>query len=205
MKREVSIHQTTRNGRGTTRTMSLIMLVALIVAPVPDAIAEETTVRSGTIVTGGDGLGYFVGDDLDGCRNAPDCRAWLEAGCAPALAGLEPGLTASIEDVADLADGRTPWRFAFEPVSDCCGGWGVVQFWRRNCTEIASSKWDSGDCQGGPPNYCSSTFLRIPRSARWMTVTGYPNFPWVTDYLHPQDALTLDWTLSGPTSLRSKR
>lgn len=176
------------------RAISAIILLALTVVPAPNAAADETTVRSGTIVTGGDELRYFVGDALEGCRMAPDCRAWLEADCDPALSGRDVGLTASIEDVADLADGTTPWRFELERDSSCCGGAGDLQLWSRNCTEITGSRWRSRQC-----DHCSSTVLRIPRAAKWMTVTGFPRLPWVNELLDP-DSLTLEWTLTGPAT-----
>lgn len=181
--------------------ISAIMVAALMVAPLPSASAGEKTVRSGTIVTGGSILWYFVGDQLDGCEMAPDCRVWLETGCDPALTGRDVGLTASIEDVADLADGRSRWRV--EIVSrQPQAAMAEIQFWGQDCAEIRRSRWRSGGCDlaDRSEDYCRSGLLRIPASARWMTVTGYPYLPWLAEV--DPESYTLNWTLIGPVARR---
>lgn len=177
------------------RIISVAVLCALALAPIPRAVAGEGA-RSGTIVTGGAGLDYFVGDRLAGCEMSPDCRAWLETDCNPALTGGEPALTASIVDVSELADGATSWVFRFETDFEY-GGRARVELWQQDCEEIASSRWRSTDCNGdGKTDYCESTTFSIPQSARWMTVTGYPSGPpWISDVPDP-GWMTLDWTLT---------
>lgn len=182
------------------RLISVAVLCALIMAPVPSAVAAEESL-SGTILTGGDGLRWFVGDRLSGCQMSPDCRAWLETDCDPALSGRDPAPTASIEDIGGFADGVTPWTFQFEPDFEY-GGWVTVQLWQEGCVEIESSRWrsvnSSGECAADP---CESISLVIPRTARWMTVTGYPSGPpWIGDVVDP-GWITLDWTLKGSRSV----
>ncbi len=155
------------------------------IVPVHSATTEKAPARSGTIVTGASGL---HSDLLLGCEMAPDCRAWLASRCNPALTGHDPALAASIEDVADLANRAAVWIFEHAPGAAALA---KVQLWRQNCTEIASFRSGSAEC-----NECS--FLDIPRSAKWMTVTGYTYNPWavwppVPNILRP---LTLEWTLT---------
>jgi hypothetical protein len=145
--------------------------------------ATPAPLRSGTIVSG-----VFVTGPFGDCDSMPDCRAWLESGCNPALTGHDPAWLSSIEDVADLADGRTrrifEWR-AGDPVGLQWGGI-VVQFWRQDCTQITSGHWRSWEHSYGP-GCCWSLdrkALRVPTAARWMTVSGS------TDNLH------VVWTLT---------
>ena len=145
--------------------------------------AEEGTLRSGSFVSGD---GWLFDSDLGGCQMAPDCIAWLESGCRTSLSGREPGFMSSIVDVASLSDGTTERRFQFgagHPAGLVWGG-AQVQFWDFGCEEIREARWHSTDCDedAGGRN-CYSTTFPIPRSATWMTVTGY------------QDDVNLAWTL----------
>jgi hypothetical protein len=142
----------------------LTMLLALPLAPTQSAIAKEGPVRSGTIVSGHSGLHHDV---LLGCEAAPDCRAWVARDCDPALTGRDPAFVTSIEDVAGLATVSSLWRFEHAPGA---AAYADVQFWRDDCTEIIGARWGSG--QRG------ASYLAIPRSAKWMTVTGYTYNPW---------------------------
>jgi hypothetical protein len=144
--------------------------------------------------------GWISNGTLEGCEKAPDCRAWVQSGCKPALAGRDPALLSSIEDVAGLADGRTMRFFSYDtdpmgltgPLGLRVGRIGLrwghidIQFWRQGCTEIRSLRWDlyqswrfGVEC---PP--CSSATFQIPASAKWMTVTS------------SQDNVNVDWTLT---------
>ena len=164
------------------RIISTTIVLALILGPIQTAAADEEPVRSGTILSGD---GWFFEQQLGGCQMAPDCAAWLQSRCDPALSGRDPGLMASIEDVRDLADGRTRWVFEFKP--GCCfvGGYAVVQFWQPDCTELRRNRWRSTGCDRDVNGkLCWSTTLSIPTSAQWMTVTGVP------------DNLSLTWTLT---------
>lgn len=140
-------------------------------------------VRSGSILTG---TGSFVDAQLGGCQVSPDCSVWLQSGCEGALAGWRRGLTASIVDVDELADGPPVERvFRFGSGDPWGPVWGGVQlqFWTSDCVEVPGTRWLSTDCDGRGGN-CQSTRLRIPRAAKWMTVTGY------------QDNVNLAWTLT---------
>jgi hypothetical protein len=183
-----------------TRARRIILfsvLLALVVAPVPSALAEEKTVLSGTVISDSRHWHPVFGH-REGCELAPDCRVWLESGCLPTLAGRQAGLTASIEDVAELAVQRSRWLFEFGTHRGYTGV-AEVQLWRHDCTEIVNRRWRASDCDGdGTGRYCRSTLLRIPSSARWMTITGYPYIPWLSELT--SEPLTLNWTLSGPVA-----
>jgi hypothetical protein len=110
---------------------------------------------------------------------------------------------ASIEDVADLAEEATSWRFDWENGYSDNAGWVVVQLWREDCTEIRSKKWCSvsGCNPYAAPPYSSgdngSALLRIPSSARFMTVTGWPYLPWPGQFVgEPLQRPIIDWTLT---------
>src|SRR5688500_10299748 len=88
------------------------LLAVLVATGSPLAQAKAAPLRSGTIVAGAGGSERAIGwpgQALDGeCQMVADCLAWLESGCDRDFAGREPATMASIIDVADLADGRTP-------------------------------------------------------------------------------------------------
>lgn len=161
------------------RIISMAVLIALIVVPAHGAAAGGQPVRSGNIVTG------YQSDHLLGepgtCWTAPDCVAWLKAGCAPALAGRQPAVMASIVDVADLADGVTSWWFDNDYGYTEYPGWVGIQLWRRDCTEIKRSRGSGNQ------------FLTIPARAKWMTVTAAPSLP----RLDWPDWPIIKWTLTG--------
>lgn len=168
------------------RMILVTALSALILMPAPSATADDRPVRSGTIVTG-----YWWGllGEPGTCGTAPDCRVWVDGGCQEALTGRDPAVMSSIEDVAALADRRPRWRFEFEPGWTENQGAAVIQFWRAGCSEITQSRWSSEVCG------CRSGFLRIPTSARWMTVTGVQGHP-PTSSNEPPEPMTIDWKLT---------
>jgi hypothetical protein len=141
-------------------------------------------VLSGSIVSG---TGWVLDGLTGGCQISPECAAWLQSGCDQTLELRNPGLTASIVDVDELADGPPIERvFRFGP-SDAGLVWGGVQlqFWSSDCVEIPRTRWRSTDCRGDETGVdCSSLRFRIPPEAKWMTVTGY------------QDNVNLAWTLT---------
>lgn len=170
------------------RMILVTTLIALILMPAHSATADDEAVRSGTIVTGY--WGNVLGEPGT-CDTAPDCRVWVDGGCDAALAGRDPAVMSSIEDVADLADGRTPWTFAFEPGWSESQGAAVIQFWQGGCGEIAESRWSSETCR------CRSGVVRIPESAKWMTVTGVQAHPpWGIAMLDDPEPMTIDWSLT---------
>lgn len=186
-----------------TRMMRLAVAAAVALATatlLPSAARADSAepLRSGTIV-GGTGVELAGGQpwensaaERSGCEYAAECLAWLQGGCNPALAGVEPMLTASIVDVRDLSDGRT--GRTLDMAAPSIPPWGlypgvVVQFWQRDCTEIADTRRHSigsastcayprGVTRGG-----RCTF-HIPSGARWMTLSGYAT------------TVNLSWTLT---------
>ena len=188
-------------------TILMTASLALTLAPAQSATVKEEPTRSGTIVTGAWWDAYL--DGATGCQTAPECRAWVSTGCRPALTGRaltdrDPALMASIEDVGDLAEEVTSWRFEWRNGYSDIAGWAVVQLWREDCTEIKSSKWCS--VSGCDPYSASptsgwrdhgSTVFRIPSSARFMTVTGWPYLPWPGQFVgEPVQRPIIDWTLT---------
>ena len=145
---------------------------------------KKAAVRSGSILSG---TGWFLDVQMGGCQVSPECAAWLETDCNDALAGWDPGATASIVDVDELADGHTKRVFQYgsgDPLGPAYGG-VQLQFWNSNCVEVSDMRWRSTDCDGDASGRdCKSKRFRIPTSVRWMTVTGY------------QDNVNLAWTLT---------
>ena len=175
-----------------TRTMRTLLagtvaVVVMTVAAAPSSAARQEPVRSGTITGwGATWVAMYNGEPRDCQWGNPECLAWLKSGCSPALAGREPAVTASIVDIADVADGTTSRELHWRAISYpgwTVGGGVVVQLWREGCTEIRRSKWRSVDGTGSFPTRRSSTSFRIPRAAKWMTVTT-------------NDTALLEWTLS---------
>ena len=167
------------------RLLTILMsaFLALPLTPAHAGTVGHDPARSGTILSGLSGLHHSA---LIGCEMAPDCRAWLATDCDPDLTGRDPAVSASIEDVGDLAGlGRT-WILEHAPGAAADTG---VQFWRNDCTEIRKARWSSEPFM--------DTTLRIPGSAKWMTVTGYTYNPWgvwppIPNTYGPR---TLNWVL----------
>ena len=175
-----------------TRVMRLALLLTIgfamttILPPAARAVGTKP-VRSGTIL-GGVGVELAGGQpwenpaaERSGCEYAAECQAWLQSGCNPALAGVDPVLTASIVDVRDLADGRT--SRSLDMVAPSVPPWGlfpgaVVQFWRNDCTEIDDAKLHTigSDATCEQPrgvHQGSRCTFHIPIGVRWMTLSGY--------------------------------
>lgn len=171
------------------RLALVVVLVLATAALLPSAARADrpAPLRSGTIV-GGTGLEMAgrqpwenPAAERSGCEYAAECLAWLQSSCQPALAGHDPVLTASIVEVGDLADGRTPRSLRMEAPS--IPPWGlypgaVIQFWRQDCTEVGDGKLHSigsdSTCEypAGVTRGGRCTF-HIPTGARWMTLSGY--------------------------------
>lgn len=181
-----------------TRTIRIgsaaLAAVASLIVMADRSPAADGPARSGTITGwGATWVAMYNGDAKDcqwtgsGKGGNPECIAWLESGCNPSLAGRNPAVTASIENIGELADGTTQRDFSWRATS--YPGWGtgggvVLQFWREDCTEIRSSKWHSLDRSRWPrlTSRPDTTFV-IPRDAEWMTVTT-------------NDTANLKWTLA---------
>lgn len=177
-KRPATNPMRTRLSAVLATTISLVMML-----PSP---ASASPLRSGSIISGtGQSPANFWVRGMEGCVGAPACSAWLQSACQPALAGQNPALHASIVDVGDLADNTT------SRVLDVRSGiginWGgfIVQFWTETkipdpwqyCDEVTRSRLNSWECGA----LCT---FRIPRDAKWMTITSKP------------DNTNIDWTLS---------
>ena len=169
-----------------------LLIVGSALSGAEASAAGPKPLRTGTI-EGGTGV-VFAGEqpagERWGCAYAVDCQAWLQSGCNPALAGHDPVLTASIVDVRALADGRAHRSFQWSAPAKVHPG-AVIQFWRRNCTELSKADRHTLELDEGcesrqmPPDGVTRCGpLRIPRGARWMTVSGY----WTTVHL--------TWTLT---------
>lgn len=182
--------------RGLIVAVALLATVATPVAVRSSARAEEP-LRSGTIA----GWGYtwpamFSGQAGDcewsewnlGAGN-PECSAWLASGCDPELAGRDPAVTASIEDVSELADGRTVRQFEWWSdvriaSSETEFGGVVVQLWTGDCQEIREGKWRSHYWDAWHQRHkLRVASFPLPRHARWMTVTT-------------NDTVNVRWTLT---------
>jgi hypothetical protein len=154
------------------------------------SVAAPKPVRSGTIVSG-----FYIPHQGVGpvptCDTVPTCAAWQASGCNAALAGREPAVGASIVPVRDLANGRTPRRFAFSMGLPAAWSWGYVtlQFWRSDCTEAlpVRSTWrsSSGRCELGVSGRdCGEAWFLISRTTAWVTVTP------------TGDNVNIDWSLT---------
>ncbi|HUQ40208.1 MAG TPA: hypothetical protein VM030_08630 [Acidimicrobiales bacterium] len=166
-----------------------VVMTAVVAAlgPLPSPAQAKEPLRSGQILTGSEPStqSWWTTRDM-GCQAAADCAAWITSGCDPALVGVNPGVQSSIVDVAELADGKTPRVFD----SNAFGA-TVVQFWDGDwngsvdlCWEIANTKSSSWHCwQEATPCLWTRWILRVPATAKWMTVTS------------GQENVSLSWTL----------
>ena len=151
-----------------------VILIGMCLAPVSVATAAEKRVLSGTVLTGS-----VLWPEEAACEKALDCRAWLQSSCNPALAGHDLALMASIEDVSALADAGAVAVFRYASKIPDGLPWvvpqwngAVIQFWDGACAEIPGSGWSATLCYQVDGRDCASPTLRIPVSARWMTVAG---------------------------------
>lgn len=159
--------------------------------------ADAPVLRSGRIVGSGD-----VGGNLP-CSMTPECAAWLQSGCDPALAGRNPAALTSIVDVSRLANGKT--RHVLQYRHTLLWSGVRIELWRGNCGK-------AGECLrpelSDPPTYanwhglegllgCPQAQVRprtragdtwwpmtfvIPRGVKWMTVGA-------------SSAVNTEWTL----------
>ena len=175
------------------RIVVVLVSIGLLALSLATAEAGPEPLRTGTIESG-TGVNFAGDEPLGerlGCEYAVDCRAWLQSGCNPALAGHDPALTASIVEVSALADGRTHRALGWSAPAKVHPG-VMIQFWRQDCTDFPDAEWHSVEsrsttCESRPGwpdgrNRCRP--LRIPHGARWMTVSAY----WTTSHL--------TWTLT---------
>jgi hypothetical protein len=154
----------------------VIVSVIGVVAPISPADARRP-IRSGA-VSGGP---ITTGPDAS-CEFAADCRAWLESGCKPALAGLNPAVHTSIVNVAGLAGRRTERQFLVRPgtVSGVPAGVVIggfrIQFWSSRCGEVLPYPEIRDCCTNYYPSWVrNQSRFRVPAHARWMTATADDN------------------------------
>ena len=158
------------------RLVTIAAIAGLLLA-LPSSVRAEEPLRSGMII-GGEYTYFAMNNGMaQDCQwPNPECRVWLASGCDPALAGRDPAMTASIEEVSQLADGTTTRSFDWTGGAPSAVHWGgvVVQFWAEDCTEIPGAAWRSLIAPCCWTNANGTTFA-IPRQARWMTVTTNDN------------------------------
>ena len=168
------------------RLLVLAAILATLTMPaaLPSAVRAGEPLRSGTILSGqGETAGNPWVRGMEGCVGVPTCSAWLQSSCAPALAGVDPALQASIVDVADLADGVTLRRIEVEEDAGLNGGARMIQFWSgtgmeewdvvdepagldgEGCNELLEHRLDQWD------GWYPSAF-RIPAGATFMTISS---------------------------------
>ena len=173
-------------------TVATTMAAPSVARPMPGTAA--TAQRSGRIIGSGD-----IGWNLP-CGLAPDCAAWLQSGCHPALAGRDPAWMTSIVNVSALADGKTG-RFLTHRNTVLWSG-VRFQFWRGNCgelgecvsTNLGERTPGSGYGLDGPlgchwaevgsgsSGSSAAVHFVIPRRAKWMTISA-------------SSAVNTEWTL----------
>jgi hypothetical protein len=155
------------------RLVALLVTLTALSITFPSG-AQASPLRWGRIVTGLGGADRAIGVEptYGDCQAVADCRAWMESGCDPVLAtrAPAPAVTASIVDVANLADGHTPRVIELSPSGDLGLRWGqvVVQFW-RGCSEVYEARMLTGyeDAQRRPRRAWA-----VPLGANWMTITS---------------------------------
>src|SRR5688500_17012382 len=98
-----------------------VLAITMMGAPSP-AVGREP-VRSGTFAGWGATWVAMCNVEARDCEwtewygpGNPERLAWLRSGCNPALAGRYPAVTASIENVAELADGTTARSFDWNAI-----------------------------------------------------------------------------------------
>ena len=163
------------------RRLVVLSAIAALALALPPSVRAGEPLRSGTILSGtGETPGNPWVRGMEGCVGAPTCSTWLQSGCAPALAGGDPALHASIVDVADFADGATPRVLDFRSGPGLNWGTVTVQFWTYTtywCEEVLASRFDTWDCE----NYRGECHFEIPSTAEWMTIssrTDNTNITW---------------------------
>lgn len=178
---------------------ALAGLLTALAAPAtfPVAVLASEPLRSGTVVSGtGETPANPWISGMEGCVGAPTCSAWLQSGCAPAMAGADPALHASIVDVADLADGVTA-RSYDQQQRGLDSGPVIVQFWSTSseydvvdepagldgqwCEELVASRLTTSNCPRSRSGGCE---VVIPVDATFMTVNPRP------------DRVKLEWRLT---------
>ena len=166
-----------------------VLLGALAAATpaVSPALAGDPPARTGTILSAVYTTGYAGGCYRPGVF--PECAAWLASDCDPALAGKNPAVTMSIEDVGELAS--RPKRVFDMWVPEVAGvpaGWAIggvaVQFWSAECRHLRSGPsryWPGSSGWDAPhlwfPDSAPPTAVEIPSGAKWITVSGNDNTP----------------------------
>ena len=166
------------------RTITVAAAAAFLIAT-PNAVRADEPLRSGTIVSGtGESAANPWVTGMEGCVGAATCFAWLQSGCSPAFASVDPATQTSIVDVADLADGVTVRSLQRQRNLPLGGGSFTVQFWTddydlvdepagldgNGCLELLAKRITWRTCEQAVADGCESAF-RIPTTAEFMTIT----------------------------------
>lgn len=178
----------------TTRTTRALAVIGVLTA-LAGAVALSTPgragepLRSGTIISGtGETPVSFWVRGAEGCVSTPNCSAWLQSGCDPALTGINPGPQSAIVDIEDVVDANPDRTLEVHDRFGINSGDFLVQFWTETgplgrwdfCEEVLDARVSSWVCERTDAARCE---IRIPYFAKWMTITSSP------------DNVYLDWEL----------
>jgi hypothetical protein len=143
-----------------------IVIIAIALAMSSVQPAQSAALRSGTVIGGWFPFAVVLAPGgTPECSWNVDCHAWLTSGCQSALAGHDPGLHASIVNVANLAGSRTKRVLKLYPQTPGIMLGGVaIEFWGRSCNEILPYP--------SIPVFTSSVRFKIPYGVRWMTIAS---------------------------------
>ena len=148
-----------------TRCLAVVVVAFVLATTLVRPADAADPVRKGTIVGGWFPFAPFLAPGgPPRCEWNADCIAWLESGCSAALAGRDPSLLASIEDVHRLARPsrlRTFWVYPKDP--GIMFGDLAVEFWTRGCERITYRSISP---------FTGYVKFAIPAGAAWMTVSS---------------------------------
>lgn len=97
--------------RTRIRILAFVLAAGLVWSIGPASDAHAPPLRSGRIIGGY----MLMGPRGVHCASAPDCAAWLQSGCDPALAGRSPSSQTSIVKVGTFAGTGRHFRFVNTP------------------------------------------------------------------------------------------
>ncbi len=167
------------------RRLLVLTAIPILLVVAPPSVRADEPLRSGTI-HGGVGetpISPWV-RGAEGCVSAAACSAWLQSGCAPQLAGANPAFQAAVVDVGELAD-NSERTLTLRGELIVFGARYTVQFWTVGaywCEEILELRFRSWEC--GLSSTATECQFRLPRHAKWMTITASP------------ESAKMSWTLT---------
>ena len=144
------------------RTVAALIIAVAMSMSISQPASAGGAVRSGTIlvpVRPTNGIG-----PMPGCKNTPDCLAWLATCTQPVAVGVGP--SSSVVDIKGLAGRADERTFAIvEQTAGVLSPWVTVELWDQNCRPV-----------GVLSNIRWATF-KIPAKTAWMTVV--PGCAWL--------------------------